>query len=443
VHIGETPDTNALITPTATTAIDGSNYVSVYDISGYNLSNDYTGYLFARSNAVHASYNDTPLFVNYNITKANTFALSDPNVWKKGYYEVEISTGTPSTAKKYIMFAEQKSDLTATTVDYTLPLLVNFKAEKSIAVDGISLSKTTSAQTLTLIIDKTKPLTADNFKSFLTQLFDDTIIDGAIAPQSYYELRGIISRTAVFDAAEANYIVHGIGQISIGGTNYYSYEDLLPGVVLRVRTSGFRRQVSPETESLQGYYQDSMSDYYIEYNTAKQRLEFDTNLSLLVDKWTYIKPTDVVSFAEEQFGGAVDFALDRVCKPYARVISTGGFFSSSSLEDSLSPGTGMSVFFGDSVKQLNDVTTLIKVTLPNLTFRGRAALTVCVTVFFKGSPVIIPAGTTLKAFTLRYGIANPSNLVLQRRDYNGELVNVTASLPAYAEMPLAGGDMLS
>ncbi|MDR0221876.1 MAG: hypothetical protein LBI54_10805 [Lachnospiraceae bacterium] len=428
---GEEPDIAALLSPRAGAALS-------YDVSAYSPLEGYVAYLFVASKA--ATTNGEPVFANYNITPANTFALSNPKVWRKGYYSVDITSGTAT--KTLLLYAESQAALEGNAaIAYQLPLYVDFQSGKSIAVDGLSLAK--SGDGLALTVDRHTPLTAAAFKQFLAQLSDPATVVEAIEPAAYYALRDIARRVALFDKADAAYILHGIGMVTTsGGSEIYRYEDLFPGSVLRVRTAGFRRQTDPKAEALEGYYQNSELDYYAEYNQAANRLDFEANLSLLVDTWSYCAP-ELSPAAQEIFGGAMDFSLASIQKPYARVISTRLFFPSGSLDDGLGAPTGMSMFFADDLATLNDVTDLDAPAVPNLAFRGRAALTVGVTVFFGTSPVVVPAGTTLGAFAARYGIGDIGKASLKRRGHDGELVSVHAPLAAFADLPLLNGDMLA
>jgi len=417
---GITPDISKLIAP-----INGT---TSYDVSNYNSLKGLCGYLFVVSNT---KVNGAPLFANYNITSANSFSLDGNQIWRKGYYPIKTGTET------VLVYAENKAALSAAAIAFALPLYVDFQDAKSITVDGLSLAKNNNG--LTLTVDTTKYLTAANLTQFLSSLFDTTIVKTAITPKNYYALRGIIARTAVFVNADANYVLNGIGVMSVSGNELYSYQDILPGNILRIQTSEFRRQTDPKSSSLQGYTQNSQAEYFTQYNEEKNRLDFDANLSLLLDSWTYTK---TVSSVNEIFGGAVDFSLSYLEKPYARLISTGCFFPSNSFDDSVGPATGMSIFFADSITILNGITSLTSNSVPNLSVQGRAAITVCVTVFFGTMPYLVPAGTTIAMFALKFGINNLDAITLKRRNYTGEPVNVNCPLSSISNMPLINGDVL-
>ena len=425
VH-GEEPDYTRLLPPKAGT-------ISDYDVSAFDTLDGLTAYLFVKSTAAIAD--GTPLFTNLNLGAANRLPLDHPTVWRKGFYAHKIGTETA------LLYAQQRADTESGKegVTYKLPLYVEFSGGKSIEIEGLTLKK--SGDGLALTVYPEKPLTAAKFADFLAKLSDETVIAKKISPGSYYKLRDSIARTAVFANADANYILHGIGAVLDGGEEAYRYQDIFPGYIFRVQTAGFRRQSDPEAEALQGYYQNAQADYPVAFNQAANRLEFDANQSLLVDHWDYLH-TELTASVEEIYGGALDFSLSNLQLPYARVVSSGGFFPSGSLEDGLGPATGMSLLFAQEQSSLHAVTDLSNVSVPSLSFRGRAALGLCVTVFFAGAPVVVPSGTTLGSFALRYGAANLGKVKLRRRNYEGELVDVNAPLPVIASIPLLNGDML-
>lgn len=425
---GEIPGASNIIAPIA-------GHETRYDVSNKGCLADYTAHLFLKSKAVS---DDLPQFVNHHIQNSNTFTLSDSRIWRSGYYfNAEMNV---------LQYAETAAMLSDEEIIYTLPPYVNFatdKSVKSIKVDGMTLE--ISGQNLLLTIEKDEPLTAEKFRQFLAQLFDVALVKN-IAPENYYALRSFISRVATYSAEDANYVMHGIGAIKMPNATdditAYTYEDILPGMVFRVRVSGFRRQTAPEVLPLQGYYQDSQADYFVTLNESKGRLEFDTNLSLLVDSWPD-NNTELTTSFQETYGGALDFSLNTLQKPYARLVNSGGVFRSNSTDDSLGAATGMSVFFSDSMKSLDEITDLRNHNGTNLAFRGRAALTVCITVFFENNPFIVPAGTTLAAFVSRFGIQDLNTATLKRRNHAGKLVDVFAELSKLATLPLANGDVLA
>jgi hypothetical protein len=410
-----------------------------------------TQYIISVSNSAGVTVNgDVPLVVNgdkYEIEDACAYfgkvltvmpvfgdkhgAAATVRLFQKGYYY----------ADGMLAYVDSEVSYVSKTADYALPPGCFSKALDSPikSEDGL-LSVAASGLSLTIKTDGALARAA--YENWIMALFAAGLTAGG-----YYVLRNIVARNAVIGSADAEYIQLGINietGVADGTVTFLRTADIFPGAILRVFTSAFTLQPDKNAgDDMQGYSSASAVDFPAALRVKEnvEYIEFDKNLDELIGPWGSIFAAN--SDKKIVYGGAVDFYNTNVKKSFVRIFAPlNGFVPSGTAEREIQAMDNMYLCFSDRFEDLE--TERKQPAYPPrvnyMVFRGRAALSACVTVRFNEVKNVIPAGTTLREYVAQYGVADLKNLKLLRRNGSGELVSVFADPAKIGDMPLLAGD---
>ncbi|MDR3341468.1 MAG: hypothetical protein LBT14_01545 [Treponema sp.] len=388
----------------------GTGAEEIVDVPYYNIPNasDYFG----------QKITITPKFSD----KTGLSASAD--IFLRGYY-VKTVSGNPA-----LIYAHDPAGYAGATV-YTLnnyfvqPLTGDIASEDgllSMNKDGVSLT------VKTVLNNANANLSRDSFDKWIKALFD-----AKLSVKGYYKIRDLVARSAAFNLADAPYFLLGID-----GEDKTA--DILPGSILRVRTSDFMMQPKA-TSNAQGYIQSCEADFQTALcgvDTAPY-IGFDKNLDLTIGAWgaSSEHPNQNI------FGGAMDFFRVTHKTAFMRIVSPpGGFYESSAVTENFA-NANMTIYCSNDLNTLNLAMANKDIpSVPYFIFRGRAVLSTCIRVFIGEEEKTVPAGTTLKDIALAAGVSELSGLKFYRRGFSGELLPVFADLSPIGDIPLAPGDKI-
>jgi hypothetical protein len=357
-------------------------------------------------------------------------AAAKVSLFQKGYYY--------DSAKNMLAYAGSEASYISRTADYTLPPdCFSGKLDKPIESGDGRLKIAAGGISLTVKTDDA--LVRADYEKWIADLFAAGLTAGG-----YYALRNIVSRTAMIGPADAEYIQLGINLEPGDKVTYLRTADIFPGIILRVFTSAFTLQPNKDAnDDMQGYSSASAVDFLAALRVKEnaEYIEFNKNLDELIGPWGKIFTTD--SDKKVVYGGAVDFYNTNVKRKFARIFAPlNGFNPSDTAERSIQAMDNMCLYFSDRLEDLEAERKqpAYPPKVNYMVFRGRAALSTCVTVRFNEVKSVIPAGTTFGEYAAQYGAADLTNLTLLRRNGCGELVSVFADSQKIGHVPLLTGD---
>jgi hypothetical protein len=367
----------------------------------------------------------TPVFGNKHGVAAEV------KLFQKGYYF--------DSDRNLLVYADSEASYSSRITKYTLPPdCFSKNLTGPIKSDDGLLEIETGGTSLT--VDNSKTLVRSDYEEWIKNLFA-----AELTAEGYYVLRNIVSRTAAIDPTDLEYIQLAINlkQAEEGAATYLRTADIFPGCVLRVLTANFTLQPDKNAKESQGYSPDSAVDFYatLRVKDDAKYIAFDKNLDELINVWG--SAFTLGSERKIVYGGAVDFYNTNVKKKFVRIVAPQfGFSPSDTALRGIDAINNMSLYFSDSFEELEEERKQPKSPpgVNYMVFRGRAALSTCVTVCFNGIESVIPAGTTFREYAARHNAVDLKNLTLLRRNGFGELVPVFADSNSIGDIPLLAGD---
>jgi hypothetical protein len=356
-------------------------------------------------------------------------------LFQKGYYF--------DSGNKQLIYADSEDSYASKTTSYTLPGGTWFSKKLEGAIESSDKRLVIAGEggiTLTVKTDGT--LNRAVYEEWIQTLFEAGLTAGG-----YYIVRNIVSRTAAIKFEDLECLQLGINLEHSEDDNnkYRRTADVFPGSILRVLTSDFTLQPDKSAGDMQGYSPASAVDFHaaLRRKGDAEYIEFDKNLDELIAPWGAVLVS--TNYKKVVYGGAVDFYNTNVKRKFVRIFSpTGGFTTSDTMRENINALSNMCLYFSDDLSELEAErkNSNYPPHVNYMVFRGRAALSTCITVRFKNTETVIPAGTTFEKYAERYGITDLANLTLSRRSGFGELVPVFADLNTIGDMPMLAGDEL-
>lgn len=240
--------------------------------------------------------------------------------------------------------------------------------------EPFKLSKKDDIYMLDIAEDKTL-LTPNNLKGFINELFNANIL-----PYAYYKISDIIARLAPCAYSDGLYYY-------CRAANGGMYSELLPGFSLKVETAYFNKQSSPEKHDDQGLIKGAVSEYDVSFNGT--HLEFNSGFDYIAGSWS-----SAAVASNNCFGGLIDLFWVGHRSPYFRVIYPSSYFDSTHYPQDDDKNICLCTAEPNIIDA--ELSTMIY-------FRGRAAVTLEITVTVNNQPLKVSLGTTVGKLIARYG----------------------------------------
>lgn len=292
----------------------------------------------------------------------------------------------------------------------------------------------------TLTIQTAQTLERTEYDKFVAECYE------YVTASAMYEILDIISRAAMQRVDDMLYYHCGFSQEK-------RCADLRPGFALRVEQAAYQYQNGMDEGDISGFSGNGSSVYKVSLQRGREMeyLEFDSFVSMLEVELYSLQSTA----GQQQTGsGILDLSSVNIRNPYYRIQYPDGMFTSDVPPDII-PGNHPFLLGAPGWEdvpltvssRISGERDGISETVPYLLFRGRAALTLLLTVTVNGREELVPAGTTFEKLFRQKGICNAdfdSLRIFRRSPYGKEacMANVPESAAFFSNLPLMHGDRI-
>ncbi len=328
--------------------------------------------------------------VNQMNTKDNYCQLTDTKIFQRAYYPIYANDQVTGLAYRETSEQETMSQVLFYEELFQQPL------QQPITSGVLSLTPQTTGVYLLKIATQNPILQAD-YLGFLTAL-----TQGGILNSGFYKVQDAIVRAGNIAFADLLYFHCGLDKNK-------RCADLRPGMTLEVETATYMPLYQIQREDAASGF---VSTHTAQYNISTRpvgndiRLEFNSFIDQFAENITVASDTD-----EVQAGGVLDLFVNGYRQPFYKIIYPSNIPTSNDEQTHYQSDNVLLVGAG-TFGQMQDIqTNMTKMeTYGNddnasvLLFRGRAAVTLKITVWVNGSQCLLPVGTTLGTLLERQGV---------------------------------------
>jgi hypothetical protein len=303
-----------------------------------------------------------PLFINKAGSVQGLYSNSEP-FFKEGFY-------ADVNSMRYL------NNPTASNLSVTIDEKLFGKAlSSSISSGAFTLEEQPNKYVLS--IDYSTEYTKNNLAVFIERLFDSS---NPITPFGYYRIRDVIARLSPYAYEDAMFYYCSAEKGRL-------WNELLPGLILKIETAYFNRQTSIGENDNNGFIKGAVSEYNICFNGTN--LEFDSCFDYVSGSWTS------QTFNNTDFSGLVDMFWSNFRSPYYRIVYPSAYYPSTRFPHTDDDGQ---VIISNVAPNVSEITSH-----DSIIYRGRTAITTEMTVTVNNQTIKTPLGTTIENLKARYG----------------------------------------